>query len=69
MRERPDGPCFTLRGRGCLRVYLNGFPLERDFVDAVPLEMIYRIVLLTPTDPSPGYPGGAVLLYTEGWLR
>jgi len=64
-----QGPCFSLRARGCLPVYLNGFRLERDFVDATPLDMIYRIVLVTPTDGSSTYPSGAVLLYTEAWLK
>lgn len=64
-----DGPCFSLRGRGCLPVYLNGLPLHRDFVEAAPLDMVYRIVIVTPTDPVMPYGGGAVLLYTEAWLR
>lgn len=64
-----DGPCFSVRGRGCLPVYLNGLPLRRDFVEAAPLDMVYRIVIVTPTDPVMPYGGGAVLLYTEAWLR
>lgn len=64
-----QGPCFSLRGRGCLPVFLNGLPLHRDFVEAAPLEMTHRIVILSPTDGSAVYSGGAVLLYTEAWLR
>lgn len=67
--RRLDGPCFSVRGRGCLPVYLNGLPLHRDFVEAAPLDMVYRIVIVTPTDPVMPYGGGAVLLYTEAWLR
>jgi len=67
--NRIDGPCYSLRGRGCLPVYLNGMPIERDFVDGVPLDMLYTIVVVTPTDGSMAYPSGAVLLYTEAWLR
>lgn len=67
--RRDDGPCFSLRGRGCLPVYLNGLQLRGDFVEGVPLDMIYRIVILSPTDGTFAYGGGAVLLYTEAWLR
>ncbi|NNL30547.1 MAG: hypothetical protein HKO77_05975, partial [Gemmatimonadetes bacterium] len=63
-----DGPCIAVRARGCLAVYLNGLRLRREFVEAVPLEMIYRIVVVTSTDGSMVYPSGAVLLYTEAWL-
>lgn len=63
-----DGPCFSLRARGCLPVYLNGLRLRREFVETVPLESIYRIVVVTPTDGSLTYPAGGVLLYTEAWL-
>jgi hypothetical protein len=65
----PDGPCFSLRGRSCLPVYLNGLPLNRDFMGDVPLDMLYTILVVTPTDGSMVYGGGAVLLYTEAWLR
>ena len=69
VRRDADGPCFSLRGRGCLPVYLNGLRLRRGFVEAVPLEMLYRIVVVTPTDGTLVHPSGAVLLYTEAWLR
>ena len=64
-----DGPCFSLRARGCLPVYLNGLHLNRDFMADVPLDMLHTIVVVTPTDGSLVYPSGAVLLYTEAWLR
>ena len=68
IRTSHEGPCIAVRARGCLPVYLNGLRLRREFVDTVPLEMIYRIVVVTPTDGSMTYLGGAVLLYTEAWL-
>ncbi|NNM35010.1 MAG: carboxypeptidase regulatory-like domain-containing protein [Gemmatimonadetes bacterium] len=63
-----QGPCIAVRARGCLPVYLNGLRLRRDFVESVPLEMIYRVVVVTSTDGSIVYPSGAVLLFTEVWL-
>lgn len=67
--ETRDGPCFEYRGRSCLPVYLNGLAINRDFVQGVPLDMVFRIQVVTPTDGSVVYPGGAVLLFTEAWLR
>lgn len=64
-----DGPCFSLRARGCLPVYLNGLRLNRDFMTDLPLDMVHSIVVITSTDNSMVYPAGAVLLYTEAWLR
>jgi len=69
VRYTTDGPCFSLRGRGCLPVYLNGLLLNRDFMGDVPLDMLYTIVVVTPTDPVIPYAGGAILLYTEAWVR
>jgi len=69
VRYTTDGPCYSLRGRGCLPVYLNGMHLNRDFMTDVPLDMIYTIVVVTPTDPVAPYIGGAVMLYTEAWIR
>jgi carboxypeptidase family protein len=64
-----DGPCYSLRGRGCLPVFLNGLPLNRDFMTDIPLDMVYTIVVVTPTDPvAPGIQAG-IMLYTEAWLR
>jgi len=69
VRRTEEGPCYFLRGGACLTVYLNGLPVSRDFIENVPLDMLYTIVVVTPTDVSMTYPQGAVLLYTEVWLR
>ena len=69
VRETFDGPCFEYRSRSCLPVYLNGMRLNRDFMPEIPLDMVYRLQVVTPTDGSLIYPAGAVLLYTEAWLR
>ena len=66
-RETSDGPCFQWRNRQCMRVYLNGFEVARAMIPALPLAMIEMIVIMTPGD-SIAYPGGAVLLYTPGWV-
>lgn len=63
-----EGWCFMFRG-GCLPVFLNGMPLLRDFIETIPLDMVHSIAVLTPNDGSMQYPGGAVLLFTEAWLR
>lgn len=64
-----DGPCFSLRSRRCLPVYFNDVLLRRTFVEDLPLETVYRIIVVAPSDGSFTYPSGAVLLYTEAWLR
>ena len=64
-----DGPCFSIRSAGCLPVFLNGMILNRDFLPGVPLDMLYAIVVVSPGDGVIQYPLGAVLLYTEAWLR
>lgn len=64
-----EGPCFSVRARGCLPVYFNGLRLRREFVETIPLDMVYRIVVLTPTDGSLTYGAGGVMLFTEAWLR
>jgi hypothetical protein len=69
VQETRDGPCYQLRARGCLPVYLNGLRLNADFMPNVPLDMVYRMQVITGTDGSIVYPSGAVLLYTEAWLR
>ena len=69
VRRTNRGPCFQLRGRGCLSVYLNGLPLDSDFLGVFPLDMLYTILVVTPTDPVITYAGGALLLYTEAWVR
>lgn len=67
VRYTSNGPCFSLRGRGCLDVYLNDLRLNRDFMGDIPLDLIYTIVVVTRTDPVMS--GSAVRLYTEGWVR
>jgi hypothetical protein len=69
VRQTRAGPCFEYRAGNCLPVYLNGLRLNRDFTVDVPLDMVYRLQVVTPTDGSLTYPAGAVLLYTEAWLR
>ena len=64
-----EGPCFSVRARGCLPVYLNGMPLLKDLVEGAPLDMVHSVVIVTANDGSLVYPNGAVLLYTEAWLR
>lgn len=69
VRSTTDGPCFSLRGAVCLPVFLNGLRLQRDFMSGFPLDMLYTIVVVAPTDPVRPYSSGAILLYTEGWVR
>lgn len=64
----PDGPCYQVRARGCLPVYLNGFRMNPELVPLIPLDMLETIVVLYPKE-SMQYETGAVLLYTEAWLR
>lgn len=58
--------CFEYR-RSCMRVLLNGVPLDPDFWDILPLEMVETIVVVGPLE-SILY-GNSILLYTAGWLR
>lgn len=66
--ERRDGPCYLMRRYGCLPVFLNGFKLIPELFDTVPLDMLETVAVLTPTE-SVLYPSGAILLYTEAWIR
>lgn len=66
--QTTDGPCYQVRGRGCLPVYLNGAFMNRKMIPVIPLDMLDTIVVLMPKE-SIAYPGGAVLLYTAAWLR
>jgi carboxypeptidase family protein len=63
-----DGPCFTIRRSGCLPVYFNGMHYRQEILDVVPLDMVHTIVVLYPGE-SIAYLGGAILLYSEAWLR
>lgn len=69
VRQTSEGPCFSLRGRGCLPVFLNGLHLNRDFMGYVPLDMLHTIVVVTPTDPVAPWVVGGIMLYTEAWIR
>ena len=64
----PDGPCFSVRRGGCLQVHLNGHELPQGLTDAIPLDMAYAIAILMPGE-TVLYPRGAVLVFTENWLR
>ena len=66
-RETGDGPCFQWRNRHCLPVYLNGAAVAAEMIPVLPLDMIEMIVIMTPGE-SLAYTGGAVLLYTPGWI-
>lgn len=66
-RETSDGPCFQWRNRHCMPVYLNGAEVALETIPVLPLDMMEMIVIMTPGE-SIAYPGGAVLLYTPGWI-
>lgn len=68
VRETEEGPCYLMRRYGCLSAYLDGFVLTPETYDLVPLDMLHTIVLVAPLE-SIMYPGGAVLMYTEAWVR
>ncbi len=63
-----EGTCYGIRG-SCLPIYLNGVRVNQLFSGDWPLDMIYTIVIVTPGDGSIVYPSGAILLYSEGWVR
>jgi len=63
-----DGPCFQLRRRGCMTVYLDGDPILTELIEVVPLDMVESVVVLDRSE-SVMYPNGGILLYTAGWLR
>lgn len=67
-RETRDGPCFQWRNRHCIPVYLNGMKVAQEMVPVLPLDGIEMIVIVTPGETIM-YIGGAVLLYTPGWIR
>ena len=67
--ETIEGPCYSARRYGCMPVYLNGLSLTAAAIASVPLDMLYSVVVVAPSDGSLAYPRGAVLLYTEAWLR
>lgn len=63
-----DGPCYQIRGRGCLPVYLDGARLSRSYPGGLPLEMMGAVVVLLPNELI-AYPQGAVHVYTFGLIR
>lgn len=67
VRRTTEGTCYQMR-RGCVPVYLNGVRVNQLFTGDWPLDMVYTIVLVSPKE-TVAYPGGAILLYTEGWVR
>lgn len=62
-----EGYCFEMR-TVCVPVYLNGMPLQSAWHDMLPLELAETVVIVGRNE-SIAYPGGAILLYTEGWMR
>lgn len=68
VKRTTEGPCFQVRNRGCLRVYLNRMPLAPELAQTVPLEVAETVVIVLPNETI-SYPGGAVILYTSGWIR
>lgn len=66
--ETNEGPCVQARGRGCLPYYLNDVHFNAELVDVLPIDMLEMVVVLYPNE-SIAYPGGAVLMYTEAWIR
>jgi hypothetical protein len=58
--------CFEHRGV-CMRVFLNGVPLDPGFFDVLPLDMVETVVVVGRNE-SIVY-DNSLLLYTAGWLR
>lgn len=67
VKEMDEGHCFEVRG-GCLPLYLNGMRLDVAWSEMVPLAVADAVVILSPLE-SIRYEGGAILLFTQGWLR
>lgn len=68
VKRTTEGPCFQVRNRGCLRVFLNRMPLPPELAQTIPLEVAETMVIVLPNETI-AYPGGAVILYTSGWIR
>ena len=66
--ETDEGPCVQARGRGCLPYYLNDVRLNDEFIDTLPLDMLEMVVVLYPNETI-AYGSGAILMYTEAWIR
>lgn len=67
-KRTTDGPCFQVRNRSCLPVYLDGTWFNPELIPLVPLDMLETVIILYPLE-SIAYDAGAVLMYTEGWIR
>lgn len=68
VRRSRQGPCYQMRGRGCLPVFLDGARLSAQSVMDIPLEMLGSVVVLLPNELV-SYPDGAVHLLTGGFMR
>lgn len=67
-KETTDGPCFQVRNRACLPIYLDGTRMNPELIAIIPLDMLETVVILYPHE-SIAYNDGAVLMYTEAWIR
>ena len=66
--RRREGPCYQVRGRGCLPVYLDGARLGAGSIPTLPLEMLNTVLVLYPNEMV-AYPDGAVHLLSTGFMR
>jgi hypothetical protein len=64
-------PCYMVRGRGCLPVYLDGFRMARGMAETLPMDMIASVILLDSNEAFllPGNPSRAVLVLTRASVR
>lgn len=67
-KETTEGPCFQVRARGCLPLYVDGAQVSPELIPILPLDMFAMVVVLYPHE-SIVYNHGAVLMYTEAWSR
>ena len=63
-----EGPCFQYRQRHCIEVFLDGFHVNPEVVNTLPLDIVESVVILLPNE-SIVYEAGAILLFTAGWFR
>jgi hypothetical protein len=67
VKPAAEGYCFELRGV-CVPVYLNGMRMQPAWHDMLPLELAESVVVVARNE-SIQYEGGAILLFTEAWMR
>jgi hypothetical protein len=67
VKRAQEGYCFELRSV-CVPVYLNGMRLQPAWHDMLPLELAETVVIIARNE-SIAYDGGAILLFTEAWMR